>query len=579
MTAHWRRVLTAALVVVGAGSALSAADPVAGVQLWARYWAVPADLWAGKTTWDPPEKAGLDKRKLSDLGIAFSGGGTRSATATLGELRGLHENGWLAHVRYITAVSGGSWTSVPFVYSSRPPAVLLGKTVGHGDLTPEFLKKEPAKGTIEYAIVKSGLFASGAREVARVLTRAELAKGKQSRIPSQLQALVGRYVAGKTSQTYANMLAKIFLDPFVDNANTRRYTWDEDAFNEIKTTDRDAPLGVKDFVWTNPDRPFLIVGGTMIYQHPAYDFPRLIPVEYTPLYTGVRQQYGERLGGVYVSPYAYDAVSADKAEANRVRVTLKNEGRPFTLADVIGSSGAAPLLTLYRGVPTPAVKRGTVAFPTFSHFSVRAATGGLAATPVVPDLLHGDGGFSDNLGVMPLLARGVHNIIVFVNAAEPFAENDAVESMFFPLNKQVDTGGDRSMNGGVFGAARYWQLKKGLADAVAMGHPPIYCDTGWDVQPNEIYNVAGYKGLNICWVYNQKVEKWNETLPAGTKALLAKGKDLEHFPGFATFEENKPSLIKLHAEQVQLLSQFTSWMVTSPDGRGAIEKVMGSVLR
>lgn len=28
---------------------------------------------------------------------------------------------------------------------------------------------------------------------------------------------------------------------------------------------------------------------------------------------------------------------------------------------------------------------------------------------------HGDGGFSDNLGIMPLLARGVQNLLVFVN--------------------------------------------------------------------------------------------------------------------------------------------------------------------
>jgi hypothetical protein len=70
------------------------------------------------------------------------------------------------------------------------------------------------------------------------------------------------------------MLAKIFISPFVDQGNARRYTWDAATFNAIKDTDNDAPLGVKDFVQTNPDRPFLIVGGTMIYQHPAYDYPR-----------------------------------------------------------------------------------------------------------------------------------------------------------------------------------------------------------------------------------------------------------------------------------------------------------------
>src|SRR5690242_4301356 len=96
----------------------AAAVPGKTIQVWTRYWTVPPDLWKGHQDWAVPEKAALDHRKVKDLGIAFSGGGTRSAAATLGELRGLYENGWLKNVRYMTAVSGGSWTSVPFVYST-----------------------------------------------------------------------------------------------------------------------------------------------------------------------------------------------------------------------------------------------------------------------------------------------------------------------------------------------------------------------------------------------------------------------------------------------------------------------------
>src|SRR5207249_906012 len=137
-----------------------------------------------------------------------------------------------------------------------------------------------------------------------------------------------------------------------------------------------------------------IVGGTIIYQHPAFDYPRLVPVEYTPMYTGVRQQYGDRLGGTYVTPYAYDAASVDQVRADRVRVTLKNFARPFMLSDVIASSGAAPLLAFYRGAPADALKRATAFFPSFNHFSIRDSGSGLEAKPVVADLLHGDGGFS-----------------------------------------------------------------------------------------------------------------------------------------------------------------------------------------
>lgn len=44
-----------------------------------------------------------------DFGLAFSGGGTRAASATLGQLRGLRKKGLLKDVKYISAVSGGSW--------------------------------------------------------------------------------------------------------------------------------------------------------------------------------------------------------------------------------------------------------------------------------------------------------------------------------------------------------------------------------------------------------------------------------------------------------------------------------------
>jgi hypothetical protein len=548
------------------------------MQVWARYWTIPPDFWRGTASWAPPEKAALDATERNDLGIAFSGGGTRAATAALGQLRALHENGWLKHVRYMTAVSGGSWTSVPFVYSTADPEALLGKTVPPQELTRAFLTARPAEGTIAHAIVNSGLYAVGALEAGRILVRAELDKGSDGRIPEQLQSLIRRFVAGRTSETYANMLGRVFIRPILADRGDLRYSWNASSFNDIKATDGDAPVGVKDFVLANRERPFLIVGGTMIYQHPAYGYPRLIPIEYTPLYTGVRQQYGERLGGIYVSPFAYDAVAAATPEADRVRVTLNAETRPFSLADVIASSGAAPLLALYRGVPARPLQRATVAFPSFNHFTVRSTQAGLAASPVVPNLLHGDGGFSDNLGVMPLLARKVHNVIVFVNGAEPFTTNESIESLFFHLNKQEDSGGDRSMNGGVFGQDRYWEVVNGLNAAVKAGQPPIYCDKGWTVGKNEIYNVAEYDGLNICWVHNEAVPRWNATLPSDTQEMLRE-KPFRNFPWFSTFEQNRPSLIKLHAEQVNLLSQFTSWMLTAPNGRATIEEVMGAALR
>src|SRR6266576_3133183 len=80
----------------------------------AQYWQVDTAFWQSAS----PDLNSFPERQLttplpgSDLGIAFSGGGTRSASATIGQLRGLRQNGWLGRVRYVTAVSGGSWAAV-----------------------------------------------------------------------------------------------------------------------------------------------------------------------------------------------------------------------------------------------------------------------------------------------------------------------------------------------------------------------------------------------------------------------------------------------------------------------------------
>ena len=301
----------------------------------------------------------------------------------------------------------------------------------------------------------------------------------------------------------------------------------------------------------------------MISHHPAYDYPRLIPVEYTPLYTGVRQQYGERLGGLYVSPYAYDVAGADSATItdDTVRVTPRTPARPFRLADVIASSGAAPLLALVRGYPVEALERATAVFPAFNHFTIRDGDERPEVQPIVEQVLHGDGGFTDNLGVMPLLARRVEKILVFVNGKEPFERSKQVESMFWPLDQQEDTGGDRSMNA-VFMPDQYWKLKAGLQQGIDEGGAAVYCGRNWEVRRNEFYNVAAYSGLTICWVYNQLAPAWVEQLPQETQDLV-ESDGFKNFPWFSTFGENIPYVMRLEAEQVNLLASLAAWSVTN----------------
>ena len=92
--------------------------------LMASATAVPPELVEARV-WRGSERDGtpsFPELELPDLqakphsGIAFSGGGLRSYTSTLGYLRGLLDVNLLQQTRYITGVSGGAWASVVVSY-------------------------------------------------------------------------------------------------------------------------------------------------------------------------------------------------------------------------------------------------------------------------------------------------------------------------------------------------------------------------------------------------------------------------------------------------------------------------------
>jgi hypothetical protein len=553
----------------------------------ARVWEVPPGEWtaAPGDAWKTPEMA-TDKLRSTDVGVAFSGGGTRSATATLGELRGLQRNGWLDKVKYMSAVSGGAWAAIPYTYSTSPEpiAAFLGTYQEPGALTRAALATVPPRSLTE-SIVNSGLFASGLREALHI--------GREKLLSDQVNQLVDRAKSlltgaspsdpARFDKTYANVIGKVFVAPHVTNGMTSFFAWDDPTIDDIKA--HNPALGSSQFVTVAKDRPFLIVGGTMIYGRPVYDFPRLIPVEFTPLYSGARQQYSGRLGGTYVWPWAYDSVAARDESASFVNVTLDPAARKFTLSDLAATTGAAPeLATIINKPLNPAAEF----FPSFNHFTVRnhhvvesrTADKKIESTIRLP---HGDGGGSDNLAVMPLLARHVKNILVFINSNVDYDVNDDLEALFGELDK-ADAGGDRQMTS-VFDRKSYQTVKDDFRTSRANHDALVSCHERWHVNANEFFNIRAYDGLNICFLYNATAVNWEELLPKETLLLLhpadKKDKDAKRFhdfPWYKTFGENTPHLIKLDADQVNMLSSLTSWIVVNQTSVDAIRRVMGNTL-
>jgi hypothetical protein len=588
------RLLAVAACVAGATLVLSAQPPQCDGCVWGRYWTIPTT--GCRTTGVPcfPETDSLPEGP--SLGVAFSGGGTRSATMVLGQLRGLKKIGLLDQVRYVSAISGGGWASVPFVYTKSSLDSFLGPFQVLTPDLPEDKRREFLAhpiGELGLAVVNSSLAAGSIQEVA-----GDLASTFSNQIGDQMWLALTSSVNGavrrepdRVNKTYARLIGRTFIDPLIDpgtDASKRLFSWNSLTVEDTSLVSR-GQLG-DDLVVAGPHRPFLIAGGTVIVSRRDSDYPLLMPIEYTPMYVGIRHRFSPRYGGIYVSPWMYDATQIGEVKddgTNHFLSVRRDKDRTFTLGDVVGSTGAAPQLALVLGTFVPVsfrerVQRFSEVFPAFHHLTINSGQG---RNVVTEEIGHGDGGFGDNLGILPLLARGVKNILVFSNTVTKLAENnDDIKSLFFPIGPP-DSSGNKTLNR-VFwcsdrkedgctpgGSDTYYKtLIDGLVARRDAGKAQVFCAGPWKIRANDHYGVAAIEsGVNVCWFYTSSSSAWESTLPPQFLNMVRgldktrEGQHFENFPWLATFGQNKTHVIQLTTPQVNLLSNLTAWIVSDEE--------------
>ena len=551
----------------------------------AHYWQVASNDYTNTDAPTFPEKDFVSDR--ADFGLAFSGGGTRSASITVGALRGLSKNGWLARVRYISAVSGGSWASVPFVYSVLPTTELLGTI--DADVNDDAFLNTP-NGAIAKAIAKSSFWATGTLEATAIAGKAQ--KDKVDSLNAKAGVALGGFLQlanhlrrdpDRIDKTYTRLIGKAFIDPVVvpgTATDDLTFSWSDQSL-KLANPKAIPLLGFP--ALAHGGRPYLIASGALVESRSDDDFfPWLVaPVEYTPMYVGVRQTLKFKdadgndavLGGGYVESWAYDANesgswtpkgadSKDPVGDGTVTVSVE-ASRRFSLADVAASSGAAPQLLTITGGPVPDdykgyVQDGAQVFPAFKHLSVAAKD------ETAMEVAHADGGAQDNLGVMPLLARQVKNVLVFINTNNQYWRfNDDLRSLF--VWGTADFTGDKRENVVLQatdpGTDALELVLHAFDQASKAEKPLVYCAKNWTVLPNQHYNIRGYKGLNICFFYNDAPAGWRKSLSARAQEQLRKQKN---FPWLATFGQNKFHVVELTAVQVNLLTNMWAWIMTDP---------------
>ena len=502
-------------------------------------------------------------KERPSFGIAFSGGGTRSATATLGELRALNKLGWLKEARYISANSGGSWTVQPYIYLPEiiNEEAFLGAYVPPGNIDDEVL--HPSSDADNLAM-SSAIY--------------------RSKIGNKVSSLK------RGDEAYADVIGGIFLEPFGLHDSGRVFTFHDKALQDVLKANPD--LTKEDFYTVARNRPYPIIVGSL--RVPLEEGPKdseLFLLESTPLYTGVRNEFSvpvEKrkparkilIGGGYVESFGYDSYEPEGDESNNGLWKVQLEGKKsrgklpvnkryrFTLSDVIGMSGAAPSITIAdKNIHLEL-------FPEFRHWAIyrQKVLHDKNLRNRAKELKHGDGGDIDNLAVMPLLSRKVDNILVFINTRTAFPADadcshisadimvDDLISLFRPIGKYVDNVVIADQDG-----KQLATLCQEFSKRKAAGEPLVYCNK-YDIVDNHRQAIRGkdYRP-SICWVYLDRTGQWIEQLNAGggkkTGELMVKKGDFATFPHYSTFGEKKTNLIDLNRERVHALSNLTAWTV------------------
>ena len=484
-------------------------------------------------------------------GVSFSGGGSRSYSASVGQMRALLATGVEDKIGAISCVSGASWFGTPYTFAPQrySDTNLLGPIVQPGALTVDGLNQiDPASlGARITNLTDEYLLAILATEI--------------------VQLLQFGYIP--VDKLYSRLLNSAFLLPYNLADTSTLFTLNQASAQAIRA--RNPDLAGR-FYMPRAGRPFLIVGGTQIYQP---NQPQQTPVaeigaqqvfrsiEYTPLYSGAPQLVEQGpptnlpYGGGYVESFAFDTPAPTSRSGDIARVP---QGQyPFLLSDMMGSSSASVAAIVAQKLPPPF--SGLDPFPSFDYWPI-TRVGEVSAM----EYDFGDGGILEDTGVIPLLRRGYRTIFAFVNSSVPINSTspicvegiDGQISRLFGFIPSNNEGNGQSTQ--VFASEQFAALANGLKATRAAGGAPVYVDR-FPVLAGNPFGVAPYTP-KIFWLYNDLNQSWFSQLPSSVQALFSNATyNLGDFPNYATFDQNKDDPIFLSATQVNLLANMWSYSV------------------
>lgn len=513
--------------------------------------------------------------RAAGVGVCLSGGGSRAASASMGELRGLRHLGLLDQVGTLSTVSGGSWAGVTYTYlpSDISDDEFLGGVVANpADLTwAHHAGEDPARAL---DVLDAHALGSLATRIGLVELLAKAA---------ELYVELG----DSPHVLWCRAIGALVLEPFGLGATTGKgvpatYFTDSAAWLDAAILPMNPGLSANDFeVVQKPGRPHLVTNSTLFYpagvrlRRSAAGSAELVPfpIEASSTQVGVPFPLAQGIGGGFVDPFAFGGrAPAAPPAGNRVEVVTPADR--FALSDIAGASSSAfvgPLIDAF-GDTHPWLQDIDPIYPYWPLM----AQGQIPARPYYV----GDGGNLENTGIMALLRRGISRIVAFVHAEIALSWDAAVKQVvvdgqipplfglepkigghtyraYPPPPARVSPGAAPFRYNQVFPTDAFYVLIDQLWKASQAGGTAMCLQSGLTVLDNAHFGVSGAGPVDVLWVYTNPVRAWRDQLSDVVKI----GLDFEPWL-YKTFP-NYDTVLQLHLfpRQVNLLAHLACWNV------------------
>ncbi len=472
----------------------------------------------------------------TDIGLAISGGGFRAYSAAIGQISGLMKLKLFKEMGTLSIVSGSTWFSVPFNYAPETisESVLFGKTT----------VLAPAKLTVK-----------SISEISKKSMGYPITTLSNEVISNAICMHCGE---GYPEERLYSTILKNVISNFDLSDDEKFFTYDSSSASDL--IKENPSLKMDNFYLMRKNRPYFVASATIF--DTAFTVDPMHHTEFTPLYFGTKELFhkirknGDTvvLGGGYADIIGFN--SKTPLDYKNSSAVVEFPPFSFTLFDMMGTSGAAPG-SIFDNLKT---------YNLMSEYNYWPVDGPESESEFLSFV---DGGDYENMALIPLLRRGFKNIISFDNSLTPLgAKKDAYKGVNYDVARLFGFRPEKSLvnkqNTQIFPSEEFAPLLKGLLASQKEGGLPYYIGEHEILQDNP-FGIKSYKPgekVRIIWVFNDLNRDWKEKLSPEVKALFTEENGLDNFPSYKTVLQNKPELLLLSPEQINLLANMWHFSVS-----------------